>query len=125
MLAAEQRGPLQAVLFDVAFWHLNLAYSMGSGRMLLELMVKVTKQLRTRWPLVIRRRKFPLVCEVAHTSFRSFRVIHRLREREAHAENHTKDRGRSAVARSPVASGTGGTSDRRRDDETVVACRGH
>src|SRR4029077_569046 len=24
MLAAEQRGPLQAVLFHVAFWHLNL-----------------------------------------------------------------------------------------------------
>jgi hypothetical protein len=26
MLAAEQHGPLQAVLFHVAFWHLNLAY---------------------------------------------------------------------------------------------------
>jgi len=46
-----------------------------------------------------------------------------MRESEAHAENHTKDRGRSAVARGPVAAGTGGTSDRRSDDdETVVAC---
>jgi len=26
MLAAEQHGPLQAILFHVAFWHLNLAY---------------------------------------------------------------------------------------------------
>src|SRR5260370_18283973 len=26
MLAAEQYGPLQAVLFHVAFWHMNLAY---------------------------------------------------------------------------------------------------
>src|SRR5580700_5938119 len=26
MLAAEQHGPLQAVLFHVGFWHLNLAY---------------------------------------------------------------------------------------------------
>ena len=26
MLAAEQHGPLQALLFHVAFWHLNLAY---------------------------------------------------------------------------------------------------
>jgi hypothetical protein len=26
MLAAEQHGPLQAVLFHVAFWHLNVAY---------------------------------------------------------------------------------------------------
>jgi hypothetical protein len=26
ILAAEQHGPLQAVLFHVAFWHLNLAY---------------------------------------------------------------------------------------------------
>jgi hypothetical protein len=26
MLAAEQHGPLQVVLFHVAFWHLNLAY---------------------------------------------------------------------------------------------------
>ena len=26
MLAVEQHGPLQAVLFHVAFWHLNLAY---------------------------------------------------------------------------------------------------
>src|SRR5207249_11364549 len=26
MLATEQHGPLQAVLFHVAFWHLNLAY---------------------------------------------------------------------------------------------------
>jgi hypothetical protein len=29
MLAAEQHGPLQAVLFHVAFWHLNLAYFDG------------------------------------------------------------------------------------------------
>src|ERR1700751_2248264 len=26
MLAAEQHGPLQSILFHVAFWHLNLAY---------------------------------------------------------------------------------------------------
>ena len=26
MLAAERHGPLQAVLFHVAFWHMNLAY---------------------------------------------------------------------------------------------------
>jgi hypothetical protein len=69
----------------------------------------------------LRRKKFPL-CDVAHTSFRSVRVIHRQREREAHAEKHTKDRGQSAVARGPVAAGTSGTSDRRSDDETV-ACR--
>jgi hypothetical protein len=35
--------------------------------------------------------KISPLCEVAHISFRSVRVIHRLREREAHAENHTKD----------------------------------
>ena len=29
MLAAEQHGPLQAVLFHVAFWHMNLAYFDG------------------------------------------------------------------------------------------------
>ena len=29
MLAAERHGPLQAVLFHVAFWHLNLAYFDG------------------------------------------------------------------------------------------------
>jgi len=29
MLAAEQHGPLQAVLFHVAFWRLNLAYFDG------------------------------------------------------------------------------------------------
>ena len=66
-------------------------------------------------------KKFAL-CEVVHTSLRSVRVIHRLREREAHAEKHTKDRGQSAVARCPVAAGTGGTSDRRGENETVVAC---
>src|SRR5215471_20080821 len=69
--------------------------------------------------MVLRRKKFPL-CVVAHTSFRSVRVIHRQRQREAHAEKHTKDRGQSAVARGPVAAGTGGTSDCRGDDETVV-----
>src|SRR5438128_10238721 len=68
--------------------------------------------------MLVRRKKIPL-CEVAHTSFRSVRVIHRQREREAHAEKHTKDRGQSAVARGPVAAGTGGTPNRR---ETVVAC---
>src|SRR6266481_762982 len=61
-------------------------------------------------------------CELAHTSFRSVRVIHRLREREDHAEKHTKDRGQSAVAGGPVAAGTGGAADRRSDEETVVAC---
>src|SRR6266446_8517479 len=66
-------------------------------------------------------KKFPL-CELAHTSFRSVRVIHRQREREAHAEKHTKDRSQSAVPRCPVAAGTGGTRDRRSDEETVVAC---
>src|SRR5437899_13071796 len=71
--------------------------------------------------MLVRRKKIPL-CEVAHTSFRSVRVIHRQREREAHAEKHTKDRGQSAVARGPVAAGTGGTPDRRSDEETVVAC---
>src|SRR5438309_11499545 len=71
--------------------------------------------------MVRRKRNFPL-CEVAHTSFRSVRVIHRQREREAHAKKHTKDRGQSAVARGPVAAGTGGTPDRRSDDKTVVAC---
>src|SRR6516162_9868650 len=69
----------------------------------------------------LRRKKIPL-CEVAHTAFRSVRVIHRQREREAHAEKHTKDRGQSAVARGPVAAGTGGTPYRRSNDETVVAC---
>jgi hypothetical protein len=34
----------------------------------------------------------------------------------------TKDRGQSPVARGPVAAGTGGTIDRPRDEETVVAC---
>jgi hypothetical protein len=34
-----------------------------------------------------------------------------------------KDRGRSAVARGPVAAGTGGASDRRSENETVAACR--
>jgi hypothetical protein len=29
MLAAEQHGPLQALLFHVAFWHMNLAYFDG------------------------------------------------------------------------------------------------
>jgi hypothetical protein len=29
MLAAEQHGPLQAILFHVAFWRLNLAYFDG------------------------------------------------------------------------------------------------
>jgi hypothetical protein len=29
MLAAEQNGPLQALLFHVAFWHMNLAYFDG------------------------------------------------------------------------------------------------
>src|SRR6266481_2125861 len=66
-------------------------------------------------------KKFPL-CELAHTSFRGIRVIHRLREREDHAEKHTKDRGQSAVARGSVAAGTGGAADRRSDEETVVAC---
>ena len=37
----------------------------------------------------------------------------------SHAEKHTKYRGRSAVARCPVAAGTGGTSDRRSENETV------
>ena len=46
-----------------------------------------------------------------------------MRESEAHAENYTKNRGRSAVARGPVEAGAGGTSDRRSDDETVVAGR--
>src|SRR6266850_260262 len=71
--------------------------------------------------MVRRKKKFPL-CELAHTSFRGGRVIHRLRGREAHAEKHTKDRGQSAVARGAVAAGTGGTPDRRSDEETVVAC---
>jgi hypothetical protein len=66
-------------------------------------------------------KKIPL-CELAHTSFRSVRVIHRRREKDAHAEKHTKDRGQSPVAPGPVAAGTGGTIDRRRDEETVVAC---
>ena len=69
---------------------------------------------------MVRCKKFPL-CEVAHTSIRSVRVIYRLREREDHAEKHTKDRGQSAVARGPVAAGTGGTADRGSDEETVVA----
>src|SRR6266478_8161974 len=71
--------------------------------------------------MLVRRKKIPL-CEVAHSSFRSVRVIHRQWEREAHAEKHTKDRGQSAVARGPIAAGTGGTPDRRGDEETVVAC---
>jgi hypothetical protein len=97
----------------------------GSGRRHLEKMVKIIKQLlyqfiihQQEWYGV---KKFPL-CELAHTSFRGVRVIHRQREREAHAEKHTKNRGHSAVARGPVAAGTGGTPDRRSDDETVVAC---
>jgi hypothetical protein len=70
---------------------------------------------------VVSVKKFPLR-ELAHTSFRGVRVIHRRREREAHAEKHTKDRDQSAVARGPVAARTSGTPDRRSDDETVVAC---
>jgi len=66
--------------------------------------------------------RLPILIVSDLASFRGVRVIHRQREREAHAEKHTKDRGQSAVARGPVAAGTGGTPDCRSDDETVVAC---
>jgi hypothetical protein len=62
--------------------------------------------------------RLPILIVSDLASFRDVRVIHRQREREAHAEKHTKDRGQSAVARGPVA---GGTPDCR-SDETVVAC---
>ena len=94
---------------------------MKQDAMLLEQMVKIIKELFSQMAINYTESKNSPLCEVAHTSFRSVRVIHRLREREAHAEKHTKDRGQSAVARGPVAAGTGGTSDCRSDEETIVA----
>jgi CheY-like chemotaxis protein len=68
------------------------------------------------------RLQSPILIVSDLASFRGVRVIHRQREREAHTEKHTKDRGQSAVARGPVAAGTGGAPDCRSDDETVIAC---
>jgi hypothetical protein len=87
--------------------------------MLLELMVKASNSFALHT-----EGKFWTPYQVAHTSFRSVRVIHRLREREAHAEQpHQGLRSISGRAKPGCVSGMGGTSDRRRDDETVVACR--